>query len=213
MSGAAFDALRPSIDTIDVHANELLGEADAAPEFVYFPNTAVLSVLRMLADGSFMQVASIGHEGVNALPLFLGVQRMSSRSRVLTAGTATRMSATAFVSASNQDGLLSVALRHYAALVLADIERAVVCTRFHSIPQQLASWILYNADRIGRDDFSFTHEAMASLLGVRRATVSDAIGELKRTGVIRTGRGQIAIHDRIRLQLVACVCYASRSGS
>jgi hypothetical protein len=91
-----------------------------------------------------------------------------SRSRVLTAGTATRVSATAFVSASNQDALLSVALRHYAARVLADIERAIVCTRFHSIPQQLASRIRNNADRIGRDDFSFTHEAMASLLGVRR---------------------------------------------
>ncbi|MDB4877216.1 MAG: Crp/Fnr family transcriptional regulator [Gemmatimonadetes bacterium] len=211
MKAAAFERLRPALHTVDVQANELLGEAEVAPAFVYFPNTAVLSVLRSLGDESYMEVASIGHEGMNALPLFLGADRMPSRSRVRTAGTAIRMARADFIAASNEDGLLSVALRRYAALLLADVERAVVCTRFHTIPQQFASWILYSADRVGRDDFALTHDSVASLFGVRRATISEAAGDLKRLGVIRTGRGRIAIHDRAQLRAAACVCYGKRN--
>lgn len=207
MKAAAYARLRDSIETVELENDELLEEAGAVPAFVYFPNTAVLSVLRGLGDGNYMEVASIGHEGVTGLGLFLGEQRMRSRSRVLTGGTASRMMLRDFIAASHEDGLLNGALRRYAAYMLADVERAVVCMRFHSIPQQFARWLLYSADRVGRDDFVLTHEAAATLLGVRRATISDAAGALKRAGIIESGRGRIAIKDRQGLRDAACVCY------
>jgi CRP-like cAMP-binding protein len=207
MKASQFQRLRSSIETVDLDAGDLLGEAGSAPTFVYFPNTAVLSVLRRLDDGSFMAVASIGHEGVNALPLFLGSLRMCSRSQVVSGGSASRMALSDFIAASSTDGLLNGALRRYAAMVLDDVERAVVCTRFHTISQQFARWLLYTADRLGCDEFEVTHEAVAGLLGVRRATISEAAGAFKRDGVVQTTRGSIAIIDRPRLQTAACVCY------
>jgi CRP-like cAMP-binding protein len=207
MTAAQFERLRPAIASVQLEVGQLLGEADAAPDYVYFPNTAVLSVLRRLDDGHFMAVASIGREGVSALPLLLGSWRNRSRSQLLSSGGASRMAVADFITASAADGLLAGALRRYAAAVLEDVERAVVCTRFHTIPQQFARWLLFTADRVGADDFDLTHDLAARMLGVRRATISEIVGILKHEGMVDSARGRIAILDRERLRVVACVCY------
>jgi CRP-like cAMP-binding protein len=191
----------------EVEPEQLLGEAGKRPEFVYFPDTAVLSVVRDLGAGERMEVASIGHEGMNALPLFFGAEYLTSDSQVLTGGTVARMPLADFMSAAAEHGSLNAALRAYADFLFADMERAVVCGRFHTVPQQLARWLLGNSDRVGRDDFFVTHDFVANLFGVRRATISEAVEALRRAGILGTGRARIIIVDRERLRTVSCSCY------
>jgi CRP-like cAMP-binding protein len=207
MTASAYARLCHTIDIVDLRIDEVTAEAGVAPSFVYFPNTAVLSVRRELDDGCVMEVSSIGNEGMTGLPLFLGTKRTSCRSQVSTAGSAARMTVADFMTACQSDGLLNGALRLYAARVIADAQRAVVCTRFHSIPQQFARWVLCLADRAGREDILLTHEAAAAFLGVRRASITEAIAGLKRDHIIESRRGGMVILDRPRLENVACVCY------
>ena len=207
MTASAYARLRSSIDVVDLSLDEITAEAGITPRYVYFPNTAVVSVQRELADGCVMEVSSIGYEGMTGLPFFLGIKSARSRSQVSTAGSAARMTMSDFMTASQSDGLLNGALRLYAARVIADAQRAVVCTRFHSIPQQFARWLLCLADRAGSEDIRFTHDAAAEFLGVRRASITMAVAALKREHIIASRRGSVAILDRARLESEACVCY------
>lgn len=213
MTASAFERLRHKIDTVDLRVDEITADIGVIPRFVYFPNTAIVSVRRQLADGCMMEVSSIGNEGVTGLPFFLGIRNTHCRSQVSTAGSAARMTMADFMTASQSDGLLNGALRLYAARMIAEAQRAVVCTRFHSIPQQFARWLLCLADRAGTESVRSTHEAAATFLGVRRASITTAVAALKRAHVIDSRRGTMVILDRQRLEREACVCYRTTAAS
>ena len=96
----------------------------------------------------------------------------------------------------------------YAQAFLTQVAQSTACNRLHPAEERLARWLLICRDRIGRDDIPITHETMALMFGVRRATVSEAAGALQRQGLIRYRRGIISIIDRERLEAASCECYA-----
>jgi CRP-like cAMP-binding protein len=210
LAGSLDAWLGDSTETVELRMHQRLADAGVRPAHVFFPEAAVLSVMRHLGGGDRMEVASIGNEGMNAMPLFFGAQFLASDSEVLTAGSARRMPLDKFLEAATR-GPLKAALYGYADFLFADMERALVCARFHTIPQQFARWLLQNADRMGRDDFHSSHEFIARRMGVRRATISEAVLNLKRTGIISSGRARIVIQDRARLREVSCACYAANT--
>jgi CRP-like cAMP-binding protein len=203
--------LTDSTEIVELKRHQRLANAGVRPVHVFFPEAAVLSVMRHVGSGDRMEVASIGNEGMNALPLFFGARSLASDSEVLTGGSARRMPVDKFLEAAACRPLRA-ALYAYADFLFGDMERALVCARFHSVPQQFARWLLQNADRMGRDDFHYSHDFIAKRMGVRRATISDAVLSLKRQGIVSSGRSRIVIQDRARLREVSCACYAANRG-
>lgn len=195
-----------SAEVVELKVRQRLGDAGVRPAYVFFPETAVLSVMRHLGGGDRMEVASIGNEGMNGLSLFFGARFLASDSEVLTSGIARRIPLASFLEAAT-GGPLKAALYGYADFLLRDMERALVCGRFHSVSQQFARWLLYTSDRTGREDFHCTHGFISERLGVRRATISAAVETMRRSGVISSGRSRIVILDRQRLRALSCACY------
>ncbi len=159
---------------------------------IYFPLDAVVSVLAV-ADGGVVEVATIGNEGVVGLPIFLGAGTSPGLAFCQVPGSAERLAAPVFLREAQREGELRRLLQLYTQGFMVQVSQATVCNRLHSAARRLARWLLVVADRVGRQEFPLTHEFMAQMLGVRRATVSETAGALQRANLIRYGRGTITI--------------------
>jgi CRP-like cAMP-binding protein len=186
---------------------QLLFDFDKPIEHVYFPEDAIGSVVSPLADGSAVETAIVGHEGMIGLPVFLGTERMSAQAFIQSAGRGWRMSAAALREAVAEGGELGPRLLRYIQTVLTQVGQSSACNRMHSVEVRCARWLLMTQDRVGRDEFSLTHQFLAQMLGVRRATVTVTAGALQKAGFIEYSRGIISILDRKGLENAACECY------
>src|SRR5512138_2212023 len=204
---ADYEALRPRLATVQLKAREVLSEASEPIPAVYFPLDAVISVTAAGTDGSSVEVGSVGCEGMVGLPLLFGTDRSINRSVVQIGGGAEQVSAEALPGLVGAHASLRRLLLLYAQAFLTQLSRSTACNRLHSAEQRLARWLLICRDRVGRDEMPVTHETMALMLGVRRATVTEAAGELQRAGLIRYRRGIVAVAHRHGLESVACECY------
>ena len=157
--------------------------------------------------GDTVEVGSIGCEGMVGLPVFFGGGRSTSGVRVQIAGDAERMEASVLQREIARTPGLRRLLNLYAQAFMSQVSQSTACNRLHAAEERLARWLLICRDRIGRDDIPITHEAMAMMLGVRRATVTEAAGALQQRGLIRYRRGVITIIDRERLEAASCECY------
>jgi CRP-like cAMP-binding protein len=175
-------------------------------EAVYFPLDAVVSVLAV-AGGGVVEVGTIGEEGVVGLPVFLGAGTSPGMAFCQVPGRAERLAVKVFLREAQREGALRRRLQLYTQGFMVQVSQSTVCNRLHSAEQRLARWLLVVADRVGRDVFPLTHEFMAQMLGVRRATVTETAGALQRAGLISYRRGMITVRDRSRLEQAACECY------
>jgi CRP-like cAMP-binding protein len=186
---------------------QVLCEAGAPLEHVYFIEQGVASILTSMADGSTIEVGMIGMEGMVGVPALLGGEISAQRIIVQVPGTALRMSAALCKAAFDQsEAVRRVALRFTEAILNLSAQTAA-CNRLHSIEQRCARWLLMAIDRTQTDRIPLTHEFLASMLGVRRAGVTVTAGELQRAGLIRYHHGQLTIVDRDGLEANACECY------
>jgi len=175
---------------------------------IYFPVSCVLSTVAEGAANQTVEVATIGNEGMAGLPVFLGADSTSTLDTfVQVAGEALWMRARAFRSQLQRIGSLTQLLGRYTQALLTQISQASACNRMHPTQERCARWLLMTHDRVLRDEFELTHEFLAQMLGVRRATVGDVAAELQAAGVIRYSRGTLTILDRAALQERACECY------
>jgi CRP-like cAMP-binding protein len=197
---------RGRMTTVTMKQRDSVWQPNQPIEAVYFPLDAVVSVLAV-ADGGVVEVATIGNEGVVGLPVFLGAQSSPGMAFCQVAGRAERLAANAFLREAHRDGALRRLLQLYSQGFMVQVSQATVCNRLHSAERRLARWLLVVADRVGRKEFPLTHEFMAQMLGVRRATVTDTAGALQRANLIRYRRGAITIRDRRGLERAACECY------
>lgn len=202
-----FLQLRPLLTTVRLPAREILAEADARIRSVYFPLDTVISVTAAGHGSAWVEVGSVGCEGIAGLPVLFGSDRSPSRLLVQIAGQAERLDADAVPDAVQRLSALRRLLLLYAQGFVTQISQSTVCSRLHAAEQRLARWILICRDRVGRDEIPVTHETMSTMLGVRRATVTEAAGALQREGLIRYRRGVVAVVDRGGLEAAACVCY------
>jgi CRP-like cAMP-binding protein len=176
-------------------------------EHVYFPETAIGSVVNVLEDGTEIEVATVGYEGMLGLSLFLGTRQTPARAFWQVAGTAFRLDAAFLEKEKRRGGALAAILGLYTQGFFAQIAQSVTCNRVHSLEQRCARWLLMTHDRVPGDDFPLKQEFLAQMLGVRRAGVSEVAGRLQRKRLIKYSRGCMSVTDRGGLERLSCECY------
>jgi CRP-like cAMP-binding protein len=211
--GALPDAQRQGwfaqLEPVQLHAGQVLFEAGSTPAFVYFPTTAVVSLMSMTRDGASAELAVVGHEGVVGIALFMGGNAMPNRAVVQASGQALRLRAPALAAGLQRGGPVLAMLLRYTQALIAHVAQTALCNRFHSIDQQLCRRLLLGLDRSDSHELAMTQEGVAGLLGVRREGVTAAALKLQHAGAIRYQRGHIRVLDRAQLEHGACECYAS----
>lgn len=192
---------------VPVLAGQSLSDGDRPANSVYFPETAVASVLVSLRDGTTIEVGTVGSEGVVGLPIFLGAP--SHRFQVIgqIAGEAYRMDAGLFRREVESSRRLHELLHTYTQAFLIQLAQTVACNRHHPVEARAARWLLTTSDRLGNGAFRLTQEFLAMMLGVHRPSVSLAAAALQEAGAIAYRRGTIRITDRDLLQRKSCECY------
>lgn len=186
----------------------MLYEPGGQLSYAYFPTTAIISLHYVMASGASAESAGVGNEGVVGISLFMGGNTTPSSAVVQTAGHAYRLGRRLLQQEFNRGELLQRLLLRYTQALMTEMAQTAACNRHHSVEQQLCRWLLLTLDRLPTGELVMTHELVASMLGVRRETITDVAGELQRAGCIRYRRGHIAILDRHGLETRACECYA-----
>jgi CRP-like cAMP-binding protein len=175
---------------------------------VYFPLTSVVSVLTTLRDGTAVETATIGREGMVGTFVSLGDDvSPNARAVVQMGGELLAVDVRRFRHELGETGRLRDLMNDYARALLVHVSQSVACTAAHSVRQRVSRWLLQTSDRASTDDVRLTHEFLAGILHTRRASVTEALGELQDRGTVRTRRGATLILDREALQQEACECY------
>jgi CRP-like cAMP-binding protein len=201
------DALHSHLEPVSLRLKKILHQAGAPITHVYFIERGLASVLRTMAEGIAIEVRMVGNEGMTGLPYLLGAHSMREEIVVQVAGAALRMSAAQFKNAFDQrEALRGIVLRFINAALSMAVQTAA-CNRRHSLEQRCARWLLNASDRIRSDTMPMTQEFLASLLGVRRAGVTETASKLQRDRLIQYQRGRLTILDRTGLEDCACECY------
>jgi CRP-like cAMP-binding protein len=208
LAPATLRRLLPTVEPVALRLREILIQRHAPIRWIYFPLDAVVSVIGELADGTTLEVATIGNEGLVGLPQFLQATTMPFTAFVQIPGAALRMEAEAFGRAVRAIGSdFHTLLARYTQVWCNQLGWHALCNRLHPIDQRCARWLLLTHDRVGRADFPLTQEFLAAMLGVRRSSVTEVAGRLQRAGLIQSQRGTILILDRLGLEKASCACY------
>lgn len=207
LSTSARLRLLPHVELVKLQAGQALDPARGAAPCVYFPVTAIASLCQETPDGSSVQVAMIGHEGMVGLSLLAGPPTRSLRSRVQTAGAALALDSSRLLGEFERGGSAMRVLLRYGQVLMTQLSAAALCNRHHTIEQQLARWLLMATDRLGAREIAVRQEDVAQLLGVRREGVSEAAGRLRAAGLVAARRGRFTLLDSAGLKARACGCY------
>lgn len=199
--------LHKALEIVELEKRKVLHEPGTRITRVYFPRTAVASMVTTMEDGSCVEVATVGNEGVVGLPVFLGTQTMPMEVFIQIEGEAAVLPAAVLREAISNGGALRALLVRYTQALLSQIVQSGACNRLHPIDQRCARWLLLSHDRMPGDTFPLTQEFLSQMLGVRRATVTTAASILQRAGYIRYRRGRIEVTDRAGLEAASCECY------
>lgn len=202
-----FCHLFSTLEPITLVLRQVLQDAAKPVEHVYFMEEGVSSVLTIMADGATIEVGMIGSEGMVGVAELLG-GGLAQEVIVQIPGRALRMPSALCRHAFDESAAVRTVLLRFAGALLRLSSQTAACNRLHSIEQRCARWLLMAHDRVGTERMPMTHEFLASMLGVRRAGVTTAAGELQRSGLISYRQGEITIRDREGLETLACECYA-----
>jgi CRP-like cAMP-binding protein len=204
---AASEQLLQTLEPVTLQQRQVLYEPGAPLTAVYFPVAAVISLLTPLEDGPAVESALVGREGVCGLALMLGVEQDSNRAVAQVPGAAFRLAAAEFSDLVAREPALRVALSRYTHVLLVQLAQSVACNGAHRLEQRCARRLLETQYRTDLTVFSLTHGFLASMLGVRRPSISLALARLQQAGLVRSARGQIAVLDQSGLEAAACSCY------
>ena len=197
----------PQLELVEMPLGQVLYESGSTLSHVYFPITAIVSLLYVMEDGASAEIAVVGNEGIVGIALFMGGESTSSRAVVQSAGQGLRLKARAIKDEFNRAPVLHLLLRYTQALI-TQMAQTAVCNRHHSLDQQLCRWLLLSLDRLHGSELTMTQELIANMLGVRREGVTEAALKLQKAGLIRYARGRISVLDRPGLEKRSCECYA-----
>jgi CRP-like cAMP-binding protein len=197
----------PQLEWVNMPLGEILYESGSTLSHVYFPTTAIVSLLYVMENGSSAEIAVVGNEGIVGVSLFMGGESTPSRAVVQSAGHGFRLSSDAIKDEFKRAPVMHLLLRYTQALI-TQMSQTAVCNRHHSLDQQLCRWLLLSLDRLKGLELVMTQELIANMLGVRREGVTEAALKLQKAGLIRYSRGRIVVLDRRGLEARSCECYA-----
>jgi CRP-like cAMP-binding protein len=199
--------LRPHFEQVSLSHGQHVIVPDEPIRDVYFPLNCLLSLVTVMEDGSSVESGTIGREGMSGIPVILdaGITTMPTFAQV--PGQAIKVKASVVKDAYNKGKELHKLLNRYMHTVIVTGSQSTACNALHKVEVRLCRWLLMSSDGIGSDEVGLTHEFLATMLGVRRAGVTEAAGKLQDQGLIRYRRGNVSILDRQRLEETACECY------
>ena len=201
------EAIRPKLQPVELQQGTVLYEPNWPVEQVYFMDQGMISVVSIMQNGDSIEVGTIGNEGMTGLSVILGVAAVPYRHIVQVAGSARRMSASALMAELKPEGTLPLLLKKYHAAFNTQVMQGMACNGLHSVLQRCCKWLLTTQDRLGSHELNITHEFLAQMLGVRRASVTEVLRPLQDNGLIQASRGRVVILDPKRLADSSCECY------
>ena len=198
----------PQLELIELPLGDVLYESGGKLKYVYFPVTAIISLLYVMENGASAEIAVVGNDGIVGISLFMGGESTPSRAVVQSAGHGFRLKAQAMKDEFNRGGPVLHLLLRYTQALITQMSQTAVCNRHHTLDQQLCRWLLLSLDRLQGTELAMTQELIANMLGVRREGVTEGALKLQDAGLIRYVRGHISVLDRKGLEARTCECYA-----
>jgi len=204
---SAFQSLLPDLEPVSMPLGGEICESGSVVTHVYFPTTAVVSLLYVLESGASVEVGMVGKMGMVGTALFLGGDSSPILAVVQSAGRGFRLkSAIAKAHFDRAGPFMHLALRYTQALI-TQIGQVAACNRHHRLDKRLCRWLLQSLDRLPGPNIAMTQVLLANALGVRREAVTEAALKLQQAGLIQYGRGRIEVLDRQGLEHRSCECY------
>jgi CRP-like cAMP-binding protein len=204
---AEYRCLRPALEVVTLASGSLSSVGERWTEYVYFPSGSLLVKCVQERSGASPQVSMLGRSGLLGLTAFLGAQQPVFAARTAIPGRAVRIRLGAFRDAADHSSALRELLERHTLALVYQIGRTSVCNARCHASERVACWLLRASDEVGSDRLAVTHDLVAQLLGLRRATVTDSLHPLEARGVLRPDRGRVVIVDRPGLEATACDCY------
>jgi CRP-like cAMP-binding protein len=198
---------QPHLEHVDMPLASVLYESGAALSHVYFPTSAIVSLLYVMENGASAEIAVVGNEGIVGISLFMGGESTPSRAVVQSAGQGFRLRAQLMKDEFNRAGPVLHLLLRYTQALITQMAQTAVCNRHHSLDQQLCRWLLLSLDRLQNNELIMTQELIANMLGVRREGVTEGALKLQQAGLISYSRGRITVLNRPGLEERTCECY------
>ena len=208
LPAAEFERWLPHLERVNFSLGQVLYESGSTMTHLYFPVTAIVSLLYVMEDGGSAEIAVIGNEGVVGISLFMGGGSTPSRGVVQSAGVGYRLKANIMKDEFDRAGPVLHLLLRYTQALITQMAQTAACNRHHSLDQQLCRWLLLSLDRLPGSELAMTQELIANMLGVRREGVTEAALKLQSAGLIQYARGHISVLDREGLEKRTCECYA-----
>ncbi|WP_309682447.1 Crp/Fnr family transcriptional regulator [Polaromonas sp.] len=195
------------LEPVELPLGHVLYEAGGTMQYVYFPTTAIVSLLYVMENGASGEIAVVGSEGLVGVSLFMGGGSTPSRAVVQSAGNGFRLKADLMKDEFDKGGPVLRLLLRYTQALITQMSQTAVCNRHHSLDQQLCRWLLMSLDRLQGNELVMTQELIANMLGVRREGVTEGALKLQKAGLISYSRGRISVLDRPGLEKRTCECY------
>jgi CRP-like cAMP-binding protein len=205
---AEWQRWQPQLEAVELPLGQVLYESGSTLGHVYFPTTAIVSLLYVMQNGASAEIAVVGREGIVGVALFMGGESTPSRAVVQSAGHGFRLNAKAVKLEFEASPAVMHLLLRYTQALITQMAQTAVCNRHHSLDEQLCRWLLLSLDRLSGSELNMTQELIANMLGVRREGVTEAALKLQKAGLIQYSRGRILVLDRPGLEQRSCECYA-----
>jgi len=202
-----FARISPDLELLPLALGESIYEPGTTIQYAYFPTTAVISLLYEMDDGSAAEVAVVGHEGMVGMALVMNGESTLSRAVVQNAGYAYRVKGQVLKRELQRGGSLQQTLMSYTQALFTEMAQVLVCNRHHPLEQQFCRWLLLRFDRLPVNQLIMSQETISTLIGTRRAAISEIAVKLRKAGVIEYERGRITLLDRPGLERRSCGCY------
>lgn len=199
--------LLPQLEHAPCPRGEVLIDADRPLDYIFFPNSGVISMVAVYANGDIIEMATIGREGCSGMQAVFGAKTSSVRFLVQIPGSAAKLPRTAFASALESMPAFKFLMFAHLQAFLEQVLVSVACNGAHSLKERLARWLLMMRDRADGDTLLITQNLLAEMLGAHRPSITHAARELETAGLIARGRRQVTILDREGLTNASCECY------
>jgi CRP-like cAMP-binding protein len=207
LSPAVYEQLLPDLQIISLPRDCDIYQTSGKIDYIYFPISSIIAVVKILMDGEAPEIATIGNDGVVGTDGFMGVYSLTSRVIVQSSGMAYRLKMSVAKKLFDTEPEFRHLVLRYIHVIFSHSAQIAACNRYHQLQQQVCRFLLTSLDRWSSNRISLTHQRIADLLGVRRSGVSEVSSNLAKLELIKYHRGCVTVLNRAGLEKIVCECY------